>query len=118
MTAEPKAKQGHPPLFAIALIALATAFVAYGVASLTSAVRRHCRKAVITDQAIWLARYWQEGATVNELRRKILEEQKVAIPEGVWKDTHAEIAITGPIVGDTQIIIYQDKHIEWISRTR
>ena len=101
------------PLIPWIVLCLAVPVIAYG--SFLSGLRWNTssRKAIAENHAIWLARYWEKGASVDTMCATINRDQNENILTEEWSLGNDEEVIRGPIINGQRIFIEKNKSVLW-----
>jgi len=71
------------------------------------------QKAIASDEARWIARYWQEDKSMNTICMEIRREQGGHILRDEWDLGEAPDAALGPVVGGNRVCVRRDRSIYW-----
>lgn len=72
-------------------------------------------KARTVNQAVWIARMWDEKLSIEEICTEASRRSGVKISTTNWSKSSGRLLALGPIIEGRQISIDQDLAVRWIT---
>ena len=94
--------------FLLLLIALAAAAFWGGLQG-----RKRSQEAKAENQAIWIARFWSENSSLDDLCREAAEAAKTPILRNEWEASSGDDIALGPVVSNRRVCVRRDRSIYW-----
>lgn len=98
----------------LASVALLVVLAVGGWVSATSLVKLSHR-AKVSDQAVWVARVWDERLSIEAICKLASERAGYSVPAEKWSKGSEGWLAVGPVVGKAQVGIRPDLSIAWIA---
>ena len=74
---------------------------------------RQKQHAKAVDQAVWIARVWNEGMSITDLREKTAEAAGHPLDLSAWETGDGPWIARGPVVGQRRIHVSRDRSVVW-----
>ena len=71
-------------------------------------------KAKVVDQAVWMARMWDQRLSIEEICIQASQKSANPISTTDWSKGSGRLLALGPIIKGQQISIDQDLSVQWI----
>ena len=75
--------------------------------------RTHSLEAKAAHQALWMARTWSEGISMDDLCHEAAEAGKVAILREEWDAGTNNDIVLGPVIAGRIVCVRRDRSIYW-----
>jgi hypothetical protein len=72
-------------------------------------------KAKVVDQAVWMARMWDQKLSIEEICTEASQKSGKPISATDWSKGSGRLLALGPVVEGQQISIGQDLSVQWIA---
>jgi hypothetical protein len=93
----------------VALLALALA--AWRNDSLRE--KQRSQEAKAEEQAVWIARVWNEGMSIADLREQTAKAAGHPLDLSAWETGDSRWIARGPVVGPRRIVVMRDRSVVW-----
>ncbi len=99
------------PKHILSLAALIT--LAWATWSFANSLERHKQHVIAEDQAVWIARVWDEGMNIADLREQTAEAAGRPHDLSGWETGDGSWIARGPVVGQRRIHVLRDRSLVW-----
>jgi hypothetical protein len=96
--------------FALLLLLIALPAAAFWGGSQS---HKRSEEAKAQNQAIWIARTWSEGTSMDDLCHEAAEAGKITILRDEWDAGGSDDLALGPVVSGRRVCVRRDRSVYW-----